>query len=522
MWKNEVALLKVLVCDLEQPFGVDPTADIDYIDNIFTNRGFVTLCREMKAIESEIVTSMARGTPYTRNLFRSLFIVSPPSARIASGFLAKFDSGLTDSKLIAQSWLAAVENESRLGKTSRSSNTTRWLSTFADKYLPSNSEPDIQALLPRHGSGAVAERLDANAKFGCDFMLDIHEIDSSFLPTSRPVRTSSTARFFCVPKDATKLRAISIEPCGRQYLQQACRRALVSHIETCRISRWVDIRKPELNGLAASSRTCATLDLENASDSVPCWQVYTLFKNWPNFRRILFSVRSSGLVNDSDVLSLKRYAGMGNATTFVVESLIFLAIVLGKLRDLQPRFRNINLCAGVRVYGDDIVIPNNAFAGSVLDALVESGYIPSSTKTCICGDFKESCGQDYYRGILVNSPRLRHPLSAYVCVQDMRDLVSRLRYWGAKQTLLMLYRLKTNYPEVQQALFGKHDRDLHYVYNSDLQAMMVRVTTRHSKQLRLTGERGLLSYFTCGSAIVGCTKVRLTTQMQSTDVIFDD
>lgn len=524
MWNNEITLLECLVRDFERQFGLDLHRDVEFIKRSFATRGFTTTIRFLKQCESEMTQSMASGTEYKTRFLRSLFLVSPPSSRVVAGFLAKFDNGLTDSALVERNWLAAKENETRLGSSPRNPFIVNLLHGFADKYLPSNREPTISDLLPRHGSGAVAECLTSLDKFDCEFGFDISEFTPDFMGQSHARRSRSCARFFCVPKDATKLRSITIEPCARQYMQQALRRLLVQHIESHPLlRRHLQLRDATANGKRAGSRNCATLDLENASDSIPCWQVYALFKNWPNFRRWLFASRSSSIEHNGEVLNLVRYAGMGNATTFSIESLVFLALTLESLdllrRDRKREYsRALRDCiTGVGVYGDDIVVPNNAFAGTVLQTLVLAGYIPSKTKTCICGDFKESCGYDYYRTMYVNIPRLRSPLDRCLYIDDLRALTERLTFWGLSKTRTFLYHYLTKRPDIQMALFGKHDRDLCLLYDRGLQTMLLKTLVPSAKQLRLDGTRGLLSFFTRGSATVDSTKVVPRTRMLIAD-----
>lgn len=528
MWMKEIKLFECLVRDFERQFGCDLQTDLNEFRTRIATRGFASTCSFLKDCESAITKSMATGTEYNLKFLSTLYLVSPPSARALAGFLAKFDDGLTDPKKISSNWLAAVENERRLGEIPRNELVVRILSDFADQYLPASSQPELNALLPRHGSGAVAEHLDSLNKFDCEYGFDISEFTPDFMGQTHGRRTRSCARFFCVPKDATKLRSITIEPCARQYMQQALRRALVHHIEVNHSLRChLHLRDASFNGKAAASLNCATLDLENASDSIPCWQVYVLFKNWPLFRRWLFASRSSSIEHDGVVLKLRRYAGMGNATTFVIESLIFLALTLGSLNVLRlDRKREYSralrdCCNNVCVYGDDIVVPNNAFAATVMQTLVLAGYIPSKTKTCICGDFKESCGMDYYKGFLCNIPRLRQPIDHCIYIDDLRVLQERFRSWGLIQSSTFLYHSLYKRPDTQMALFGKHDRDLCLTYDRGLQTMMLRTFVPSCRQIRLTGSRGLMSYFTRGSATVDSTKVVPRTRMLIAEYVLD-
>jgi hypothetical protein len=92
---------------------------------------------------------------------------------------------------------------------------------------------------------------------------------------------------------------------------------------------------------------------------------------------------------------------MGNALTFPVQSLIFLAIVQS---GILCRY-GVN-CNDVYVFGDDIIFPTEFYDGA-LDALVRCGLVPNLSKTFRHGFFRESCGVDAFKGFNVTPHRLR-------------------------------------------------------------------------------------------------------------------
>jgi len=146
-----------------------------------------------------------------------------------------------------------------------------------------------QRLVPKHGPGAVVEKLSGNAKY------------SSFTWTSRLQRAMPSdsylfsnaedwilrheslrhlsskdeppVKVIFVPKTLKTPRVIAIEPTHMQYVQQAFMSALVHNIELDPIlGRSIRFTDSTLNGsLARQSsidRSFATLDLSEASDRV--------------------------------------------------------------------------------------------------------------------------------------------------------------------------------------------------------------------------------------------------------------
>lgn len=529
MSKKEIDLLTALIGDLESQFGIDPERDQATVLR-YADRGFPCLQKMLHGLEDEATAALNGNGVYSSLLFRELAKVSLPSVRVLSGFLTKLDTGLVQPKLIAEAELASKQNEARLSSIRTEGRIFRYLNDFSKSFLYEDLAPELDDLVPRHSSGAVAEGLSSLDKFSCDCCIGLYEIDASFFgKLSRADRHAPTsARFFCVPKNASKLRAISIEPAARQYLQQGARRILHKYLRSTSVGKWIHDADQTVNFEASHSAGCATIDMSNASDSVRCSHVYTLFSRWKWFRRFLFATRSPKLAFNTGLLPLVRYAGMGNATTFLVESICFLAIARGAILDVasvaydRSVRRRARRCAdGLRVYGDDIVVPDSAFAGCVVSALRDAGYIVNATKTCIAGSFRESCGAEWYNGIDIRIPRLRRPISHYVAGSGMEleVLVDRLRRWSANQTLRLVYGLLDSDPYSQYKMFGKHQRDMRLVYNRDTQSCEFRGLVASVVNRKVDGEDGKLRYFTSGSSVVAVRDKGTALRLVSADVL---
>lgn len=204
------------------------------------------------------------------------------------------------------------------------------------------------------------------------------------------------ARLCLVPKDFRGPRVICIEPKENQFAQQGIMDILYRHVQACDLTR----RSISFLDTETSRRMCyndayATIDLKDASDLISLNLARVIFPRWvfklvTRFRSRFVIIRELNRRVKTNCL-----ATMGNATCFPLETLVFWAIALGtmiKLRDsFHPR-QQVHLNLGIRVFGDDIIVPLWA-ADSVACALEACGLIINRSKTCTFSPVRESCGE---------------------------------------------------------------------------------------------------------------------------------
>jgi hypothetical protein len=300
---------------------------------------------------------------------------------------------------------------------------------FADLACRVESKLIEGTLIPRHGSGAVAEKLDANARYSANWY---NRLDGSFPPelfispnlgadnsldgrSYVEVGAESPARVTSVPKTAKTPRIIAIEPACIQYTQQSIMMAIYDELDRARYKSVFNIRDQSANQkevmISSVTRSMATLDLSEASDRVGAGLVSYLFKSFPTLRRALFSCRSSKVSLPQGVKTLKKFASMGSAVCFPIEAIVFATIVtLGMLTaDRLPltRYNIRRYFYRVKVYGDDLIVPVD-HASSVSLALEFFGLKVNPDKSFARSEFRESCGEDWCRGIRVTSVYLNH------------------------------------------------------------------------------------------------------------------
>lgn len=298
---------------------------------------------------------------------------------------------------------------------------------------------DYRELRPRHGPGTVADagrKADKflfptwSPKLECGFPHSYFAWSSeyeAFCASFSPVAASDDVRLGApseppvrlkhVPKTLKSPRMIASEPTSHQFLQLGLMRWMRENLPSP-LHHCLDFRNQVLSQEAclAASRTgtSATVDLSAASDRLSCWTVERVFRRAPALLQALFHSRSRWLVNDVKLdnkqvgeryyLRLRKYAPMGNGTTFPVQSIVYaifsIAAVLYENGTLARNLTNGRIrqaAREVRVFGDDIVLPSRATTSLFL-ILDYFQLKVNHMKTHVVGHFRESCGMDAFRG----------------------------------------------------------------------------------------------------------------------------
>lgn len=270
------------------------------------------------------------------------------------------------------------------------------------------------------GPGACAEGLNHVERFSAPVSWDLVDIIDvtdapECLERSITFGPQSPARMIAVPKTFEKPRLIAAEPAWNGWFQQA-----LGDILRRRMRRfaWLDTFNQDRNGYLSMEDGNGTIDQSRASDRVGVELVRYLFG--PYWFRLLDAVRTPSvdcLCGDNHVLA--KFAGMGSATTFPVETLVFAAIAMasmavtdGLVIDHPDRVAQLFSIYGDRVgfYGDDAVVPA-AYVDTVIADYERFGFIANCEKSYAYGPFKESCGVYSFMGVDVTPTRRRRLLS---------------------------------------------------------------------------------------------------------------
>lgn len=274
-------------------------------------------------------------------------------------------------------------------------------------------------------------------------------------PVSKWKNSDPCSRVIAVPKSYKAARIIAQEDSGRQFLCQGYRTLLSEKLSRGKYGKYSHLDDQSLNQQLAEKGSIdgsiATIDLSHASDSVTKSLVKELFPEW-------FCKAICGLVPDYVEYTYKgrqrrallhMFATSGNALTFIVEDIVFLAIALAA-EEVSRKLGNVPRMGSVSVYGDDIICPSYSYDTTV-DFLEALGFSVNADKSFSGTEnlYRESCGVECLNGEHVESRYFsRKPLSfskdKIQSISALCDLQHRLiDVWSTniflKQLVLFLF-----------------------------------------------------------------------------------
>lgn len=376
----------------------------------------------------------------------------------------------------------------------------------------------------QHGPGAVADLRGSDYKFDfpnwpskLDGLFPFDWCGSSTLDCEglTPSRHEPPSKLIAVPKTAKGPRLIASEPTAHQWCQQWLKNELVARSRELPIGQFIDFADQSLSAEmvihASKTRSLSTLDLSSASDRVSCRHVECLFAANRSLLDHLHAVRTrwvkDSISSPARFLVLKKFAAMGSALTFPVQSIFFLCVCLAA-SGAYDRRSMMNLKGKVRVFGDDLIVPTEAYASTV-SLLTHLGLVVNPTKSFSQGYFRESCGQDAYRGDDVTpiKPKVLwcHGPESYQSLVDTSNNLHFAGFWHAAREVASIATYRRFSPMVVGNASGLPGLTsyLKYVpmkvkWDNDLQIWTTKVVSLISrrKQLSPVTSAGLLQHYT--------------------------
>lgn len=385
-------------------------------------------------------------------------------------------------------------------------------------------------LVPKHGPGAVAERLSPLDKRRYDYWTD--RLESVFprwryasnLPIWKidhalPIESELPVRVITVPKTQSTPRIIAIEPSTVQYAQQGLKRELYELIERGSLGKILGFtdqsRNREMARIASVTQAFSTLDLSEASDRVSWSLVSSLLKRYTHVYDFIEATRSRTAELPSGVVTLEKFASMGSALTFPIEAMVFTAIAAMGMQDAENRpIPASKLVGNLSVYGDDIIIPVGSTA-SVIGYLEHFGAKVNRSKSFWSGNFRESCGAEFFDGTDVSVVRLRADLprsrsdaAELASLVDFRNRCYFAGLWSVVgeidsrlETLISLPYARAHSPNALPRYLAKascfEPYHVKVRWNTSLHIREAKYPTLvpQSKDYVLDGEAGLLEWF---------------------------
>lgn len=310
------------------------------------------------AAEKQCAETNERLTLYTHGLLQPLNREVNDVIRCAQDFIKRVLGPLTGNQL------ANIESDMRFGPGVTSAIRGRY-ATESKKYMANNH---------------VTDRL-------APFM-------EQYYTPGKAVEILNHSTVAFVPKDATTDRAIAIEPHWNSFAQLGIGAALRRKLQRTGID--LDVLADENRAHAGSAihLNLATIDLASASDTISREVVWLLVPD--DWATLMDTARTDYASIEGDVVELQKFSSMGNGFTFELESLIFTALVRAVKRSHYAAF------------GDDIVIDRKA-APLLIETLAFLGFDCNMKKSFLAGRFFESCGHDFYDGIMIRPFYLKGP-----------------------------------------------------------------------------------------------------------------
>lgn len=321
-------------------------------------------------------------------------------------------------------------------------------------------------ITPKHGSGSTADKILGNKKYlqtewterlevyfsWTEFMYPSYSLalaDEDVVVLRDP-GTERPVKVIQVPKTLKTPRIIAMEPVCMQYIQQGLLEQFELEVRGNNLAAsfidWSSQTPNQEFARRGSARVpqdlrldrSSTLDLSEASDRVSNQLVKLMLSDHPHLQEAVQSCRSMRADVNGKIINLTKFASMGSALCFPIEAMVFMTIIVVAVARannaaITPALIR-ELKGKVRVYGDDIIVPMR-YVYSVIQTLESFGLRVNRNKSFWNGNFRESCGKEYYDSSDVSIVRMRRMfptsrkhVSELVSMVSLRNLLFKAGY----------------------------------------------------------------------------------------------
>lgn len=346
---------------------------------------------------------------------------------------------------------------------------------------------------PQHGPGTTAEGCTSiKEKYNWMWLpkrvvKELYKFGYS-VSRSMPVLDSEIpSKQTFVPKRWDALRGISMENTGKMWAEQGLMKALYSYIHwhpylKKRINLISQKQNQEYARYASYMQVYCTCDYSSASDLIGARLVNTIFDKVP-FKRLLMVLRSKTSQLGDKTTKLQKFAPMGNALSFPVESIIF-----GALCELSCRWAGV--APTWSVFGDDVILPVQAFPHLEVLSLALNFKL-NRDKSFVESSFAESCGREYFNGVDVTPmyfriqvSNLKNPVNAdnFSAWVEMVNNCFNLGFTRTRKKLLSL---------LTESYYGKQKQKIVPLYENAYDSIF----SYHDANAVLVADEGTLPQF---------------------------
>lgn len=257
-----------------------------------------------------------------------------------------------------------------------------------------------------------------------------------------------------VLKNAKTQRVIAIENGVNLWFQKGCGSMMRTRLKY----NGVDLSDQTINQkrarLGSKTGKLTTADMTMASDTVAYALVEeTLPTKW---FCLLRSFRSPSARVDGKTLNYEKFSSMGNGFTFELESLLFYTMAVACCDTLGID------TSGISVYGDDVVLPTDAYSLFV-SVSKDLGFTINQSKSYDKGCYRESCGSHYWSGESIKPVFHKEPFDGQTSVIKAANLLrttNRINHLdGCDRRFRRCWQLLVEYlgPKCPRVPFGYGD-----------------------------------------------------------------
>lgn len=336
-----------------------------------------------------------------------------------------------------------------------------WKNCYKDTYwkIPNGATYEVDR------NGSPAKKLLAAARLGFDLdgylQLPSNAVsyDNSCVKvydrrrncyTFVPFR-ENVSKLTAVPKNYKSLRTIAMEESYRQLylgrlgdsIMQAYARSKFVKVGHWNVApgpyvRFRDqSRNQELARLGSISGQLATIDFSHASDSVTAIIAHATLP--PDLYSEILRYRANRIEYNNKRRFLNMFSTMGSRVTFPLETHIFWCIAM-VTRMLAERWYGIKTkVSDYSAYGDDVIVPASV-AELFMDIACLCGFTPNMEKSYWTGNYRESCGEEYYCGVSAKG------------IYWPRTVVELDKLTGLSSMLALQHRLVGKFPNTARQL----------------------------------------------------------------------
>jgi hypothetical protein len=214
-------------------------------------------------------------------------------------------------------------------------------------------------------------------------------------PNRSIYQETSSLKLTLVPKTFKSFRSIMPNTTIGSYISDGLGRIMMKRLKRYGYDiRVLQHRHRVLAQQASVHKQFVTADLSSASDSISSRLLALLLpKDWFD---VLNRTRIGTVeLPDASSVEMETFCTMGIGYTFPLQTLVFLVL----LKAIEyVHFKGRVDRRTISVYGDDMVY-HRRMHEFVTRYFSDLGFVINIDKTYHEGDFRESCGGDYYRGV---------------------------------------------------------------------------------------------------------------------------